>query len=68
MIFGNISYTDLLIYEIEFIFASLFFFFVMQAKRELEKIEEEEMYRALRKKYWEEILKTLREKYEKGDR
>jgi len=51
MIFGNISYTDLLIYEIEFIFAFLFFFFVMQAKRELEKIEEEEMLKMLKKKY-----------------
>jgi len=56
MIFGNITNTDLLICGIDFIVYFLFFFFVMQIKRELEKIEEEEM------------LKILKKKYEKGDK
>jgi len=56
MIFCSITNTDLLIYEVEFIFCFLVFFFAMQAKRELEKIEEEEM------------LKMLKKKYEKGDK
>jgi len=56
MIFGNITNTHLLIYEIEFIFGFLVLFFIMQAKRELEKIEEEE------------LLKMLKKKYEKGDK
>jgi len=56
MNFNNISDIDLLIYEIEFIFCFLVFFFIIQAKRELEKIEEEE------------ILRMLRRKYEKGDK
>jgi len=38
------------------LFSVFYFSFLMQAKRELEKIEEEEM------------LKMLKKKYEKGDK
>jgi hypothetical protein len=56
MNFNDITDTELFIYEIEFIFGFLFFIFLMQIKREFERIEEEE------------IIRMLKKKYEKGDR
>ena len=47
---NNLTDIDLLMIELEFFLGFLFFIFLMQIKREIERIEEEELLKMLKKK------------------